>query len=204
VITPDRFERDLPGLFDELAAVRTPDYLDDIVQRSERMRQRPAWTFPERWLPMSAVSERLAAAPRVPWRMAIVVVLIILALAVSAVLIAGAQRDKLPAPFGVAGNGKVVYNDYNGDVAVVDPATGSTITISNDPSFEVGASYSPDGTHIAFFRRVDAATESYNIVVTAADGSTPVVVTPRPLQNWRGWARPDSRWTGMIRSPSIA
>ena len=46
-----RFEQDLPDLGAARATAR-PDYRDDIVQQTARMRQRPAWTFPERWLPM--------------------------------------------------------------------------------------------------------------------------------------------------------
>ena len=64
----ERYERRLPELLDELAAPRTPAYFDDILGQVGRTRQRPGWTFPERWLPMSAVSERLSAAPRVPLR----------------------------------------------------------------------------------------------------------------------------------------
>ena len=33
-----------------------PDYRDDIVRQTARMRQRPAWTFPERWLPVSVIT----------------------------------------------------------------------------------------------------------------------------------------------------
>ena len=56
----ERYERRLQGLLEELAAPRTPAYFDDILGQVDRTRQRPGWTFPERWLPMSAVSQRLA------------------------------------------------------------------------------------------------------------------------------------------------
>ena len=75
----ERYERRLPELLDELAAPRTPAYFDDILGQVGRTRQRPGWTFPERWLPMSAVSERLAAAPRVPLRAVVVAALLLLA-----------------------------------------------------------------------------------------------------------------------------
>ena len=45
------------------AAPARPDYLDDIVAQARRTRQRPAWTFPERWLPMT-IALRPAAVPR--------------------------------------------------------------------------------------------------------------------------------------------
>ena len=75
----ERYERRLPTLLEELSAPRTPDYFDDILGQVGRTRQRPGWTFPERWIPMSAVSERLAAAPRAPVRAIVFVALLILA-----------------------------------------------------------------------------------------------------------------------------
>ena len=59
-----RLEQDLPDLLARMATGPTPDYRDHIVQQTARMRQRPAWTFPEGWIPMSAVTSRLATAPR--------------------------------------------------------------------------------------------------------------------------------------------
>jgi hypothetical protein len=46
-----RLERDLPAILGDLSAGPAPDYLDDVFGRTGRSRQRPAWTFPERWLP---------------------------------------------------------------------------------------------------------------------------------------------------------
>ena len=44
--SPRRFEQDLPALLAGLYLAGTPDYRDDIVQQTARVRQRPAWTFP--------------------------------------------------------------------------------------------------------------------------------------------------------------
>ena len=99
-----RFDQDLPDLLAQVAQAPAPDYRDLIVQRTARTRQRPAWTFPERWLPMSAVTSRAAVAPRFPLRIVGVVALLLIALIVGAVLFAGSQRH-LPAPFGPARNG---------------------------------------------------------------------------------------------------
>jgi hypothetical protein len=62
-----RLERNLPGLFDELADARTPDYLEDAIERASSNSQRPAWTFPARWLPMEIVTTRVPTT-RLPWR----------------------------------------------------------------------------------------------------------------------------------------
>ena len=50
----DRFETRLPELMTELADPGYPDYVTDMLRQTARTRQRPAWSAPERWLPVSA------------------------------------------------------------------------------------------------------------------------------------------------------
>ena len=54
-----RIERRLPGLFEELADARTPDYLEGAIERASSRSQRPAWTLPGRWIPMEIVTTRV-------------------------------------------------------------------------------------------------------------------------------------------------
>jgi hypothetical protein len=62
-MTPiDRLERQLPAAFADLADERAPDYLVDLLGRTARTRQRPAWAFPGRWFPMQALASRPALA----------------------------------------------------------------------------------------------------------------------------------------------
>ena len=173
----DRFERSLPALFDELATPRVPDYYDDVMTRTAATRQRPGWTFPERWLFMSALTRRFAAAPGIPWRLGALVALLALA-AVVAALAAGALLNRAPAPFGPAGNGHIAFVNADGQVAIGDPSTGSTVLLegssdSSDPMF------SPDGSRILYLSHPSAAT--VNLVVAAVDGSTMVTVNPKPI-----------------------
>ena len=72
-------ERNLPGILDDLSAGPAPDYLDDVFARTGRMRQRPGWTFPERWLPVADIARTRAFAPAPPWRL-IAVALVVIAL----------------------------------------------------------------------------------------------------------------------------
>ena len=59
----DPFERHLPSALAEIGETRSPDYLTDILGRTARTRQRPAWASPERWLPMPMLfSPRVLAA----------------------------------------------------------------------------------------------------------------------------------------------
>ena len=66
--TERRLERDLPQILGDLAMGPYPDYIDDVLATTAQRRQRPAWTFPERWLPMVDVARQPVLAPRLPWR----------------------------------------------------------------------------------------------------------------------------------------
>ena len=80
-----RYERNLPGILDDLSAGPAPEYLDDVFARTGRMRQRPGWTFPERWLPVADIARTRAFAPAPPWRL-IAVALVVIALVLAALL----------------------------------------------------------------------------------------------------------------------
>jgi Tol biopolymer transport system component len=172
-----RFEQDLPELLADLAPVRRPDYEDDIVRQTAPMRQRPAWMFLERWLPVSVMTTRAFAAPPIRWRIVGVVALLLLALAVGLVLVAG-SRPHVPAPFGPAANGLVAFAK-SGDIYTADPATGVTKAVVTGSEADLAPVFSPDGTHLAFARRQGAALA--RLLVARSDGTGTVVVTPDPL-----------------------
>jgi hypothetical protein len=48
----------LHAALSEIGGPARPDYLPDVVAQAARMRQRPAWTFLERWLPMDIAVRR--------------------------------------------------------------------------------------------------------------------------------------------------
>ena len=183
----NRFERQLPELFDELALPRRTDYLNDILARTATTRQRPGWAFRERWLPMSALTRRLAAVPRFLGRLATAVALLLIA-AILAVLIVGAGRTKVPAPFGLARNGQILYINDAGQIAAGDPATRATRVLIADGAHDLRLpTYSQDGTRIAFTRRV---TGGFNLMAANADGSNVRVLTPEPITEptYLGWS----------------
>ena len=186
--TPQRFERDLTALLEDLYLAGTPDYRDDLVQRVAATRQRPAWTFPERWLPMDIATTRVPTA-RFPVRAIGVLVLIGLLIAAALTVYVGSQ-PRLPAPFGVAVNGVVAYVDDGGAIRIADPITGQSDEIVSGPGNERPV-FSPDGTHLAYLREVAAG--RWDIVVVLADGRQPTVITPEPLATvgYLGWS-PDS------------
>lgn len=185
--TNDRFERRLPAMLEDYAVPRMPAYFDDVISTTARTRQRPGWSFPERWFPMSAISERLATAPRLPWRMVAIAALLVLAAVAAAALIAGSRQPRVPAPFGVAANGLVAFVDDSGAITAIDAATGDSRVLVAGPGNQQPM-FSPDGTRLAYLRPRGA---DPGIVVARADGSAPVVVGDKSLDllTWM----PDSR-----------
>ena len=176
--TFDRIEAGMPRLLSELAEPRMPDYLDIVASRTADSRQRPAWTFPERWLPMSVV----AVAPigrHIP-RWAFLVALLILALVAGVILVStGRPSQPLPAPFGRANAGLVIY-DAGGDIMTVDPKTGSTATLVPGSPTDIAPRWSPDGSRFAFRRIVPG--DQARVFVADADGSDIRPVSPEPMR----------------------
>jgi Tol biopolymer transport system component len=176
---PTRFERVLPGLFDELADARTPEYLEAAIERASSRPQRPAWTFPGRWLPMD-ISTRAVPAPRLPWRQLGVLALLTILLAATLAVFVGSQERRLPEPFGLAANG-VVAVERDGDIVTVDPATGASETIIGGPEADSDPMYSPDGTKLAFVRAVEGSDDQSLLMVAKADGTDVVQTTTEPI-----------------------
>ena len=173
-----RFEQELPGLLDDLYVGPMPAYRDDLLQQTARIRQRPAWSFLERWLPLVDITRQPVLAPRLPWR-AIGVGLAVLALllALVATLVVG-SRPSLPTPFGPARNGLIAYAGSDG-IYTVDAVTGNSTAIVKGPG-DTDPRWSRDGTRLAF-KRQDVGSGTGLLYVVKADGSGLTQVTPQPL-----------------------
>ena len=154
--------------FDEQAGRSAPDYLDDVLDRTIRIRQRPAWSSLERWLPVQLTFQgRLAPIPRLAWLAAVLAMLLLMA---AALLMAGVGQRRLPH-FGAAANGQIAFIDgANLRVAGADGANPRTLLSLPDGAEHLA--FSPDGTRLAY--RTTGSDPA--IVVTNADGSSPVVV----------------------------
>jgi len=175
----ERLERQLPSILGDLAMGPYPDYVEDVLVQTGRKRQRPAWTFPERWIPMAEITTRSALAPRLPWR-AIATALIILSLLVGAALVyIGSQQPKVPPPFGVARNGLMLYGS-GGDIYTLDPASGVSKLVVSGPETDRIPFFSRDGTRFVFFRPHGTAS-TYDLVVANADGTDQRVITTDPV-----------------------
>ena len=195
---PSRIERNLPEILDELSMGPAPDYLDDVFGRTSRMRQRPAWTFPGRWIPMADVARLRVLAPAPPWRL-LALALLVLALVAAALFAVGAQRRPAP-PFGPAGNGSVVYIS-EGDVHAVDPVAGTTRLLVGGAEVDSAPSYSPDGTRLAFIREAGCCPERVDLYAARDDGSGLRKVNAAPFTDlvYANWT-PDSRHLAVIEN----
>jgi WD40 repeat protein len=173
-----RDDRVLRGLFTELADARTPDYLEAAIERASTRPQRPAWTFRERWLPMD-VATRPVSAPTFPWRQVGVIALIGLMIAVAAAVYVGSQ-PRLPAPFGPAANGQIVFVD-DGDIYVSDSLLAAPRPIVTGPGDDSGVRVSRDGRQISFQR---ATTGGLDLYVTAIAGGAVQKLNDEPLSEF--------------------
>lgn len=179
-MTPsERFDRRLPEILEEISQPRTPDYFDDLLGQTAHMRQRPAWTLPERWLPMVDITRQPAFSRQVPWRQLAVLALIVVLLAAGLVLVIG-SRPRVPAPFGLARNGLVAYAQA-GDIYTADPATGADKAVVTGPETDLRPVFSLDGTRFAFERKVGGSSGPGLLFVAHADGSGLAQVTPEPV-----------------------
>ena len=191
-VNDQRFDRALPGLFIELAGATTPDYLEAAIERASSRPQRPAWTYPGRWLPVQ-ITTQAAPVARMPWRQLGILALIGLLLAVAAVAYVGSRRASPAPPFGLAANGAIAM-ERDGDIVTVDHATGSVTPIVTGPEIDRAPVYSRDGTRIAFERSVDVSSNTVLIMIANADGTGLVQATPEPLSGLQSWAlSPDGR-----------
>ena len=185
-------EDDLVQWLETTGRTPRPEYVDSLLARTARSRQRSAWRFPERWLPVDITARAPAfSGRRVPVRMLAVVALVVLAIA-AATLYVGSQR-RLPAPFGPAGNGVIVYaapedgawmksNAYQrpiGDILTVNPATADTSVLVGGPTEDGYPVVSLDGTRVAFVRETDEGQALYVIDIT---GGTPRPLTTNPVE----------------------
>jgi hypothetical protein len=153
---------------DDQAGRGAPDYLGDILARTTRTRQRPAWSSLERWLPVQMTfSGRLAPIPRLAWFAALLAILV---LAAAALFVAGVGQRRLPH-FGAAANGQIAFIDGgNLRVAAADGSNPRTLTPLPDGAEQL--TFSPDGTRFAY-RTIGSVP---TIVVANADGSAPIIV----------------------------
>jgi hypothetical protein len=181
----DDLDRLMTAWFAVDAPVREPEpLLGQVLARTVRTGRRPAWRIPERWLPVSTVSTRLATTSRFPWRTVGAIALLVLAL-VGAMLIAGSRTKPLPAPFGPADNGLIVFGE-NGDIVAFDSKTGLRTVLIDGPTKDGLPWFSPDGSRFVFVRGEPSG--SAELWAANADGSNPMKLASVTAIGWVEWS----------------
>lgn len=207
-MTEPGFDRHISAWLDERAQLHAPDgLLADTLERTARIRARPAWRIPERWIPMPT-SIRLALIPR---SAIVLVVLLVAALFGAAIAVASQPSGPpLPPPTGVARNGLLAW-DAGGDIWVANPDGSDPHAITSGPGVDINPTFSPDGTLLAYWSLVDLSPEipltqtrvsllvsrsTQSLVVVRPDGTDPMVLVEGVRPDRAGlpvsWA-PDSR-----------
>lgn len=151
--------------------------LDAALARTSRTRPLPGWLLPERWIPMQ-LTARLQPIPRLAPILLLIGLLLALAVAV---FVVGSQR-RLPPPFGLAAPGSVTFV-ADGHLWTANPDGSGRLQLTFDPRIDGFPTYSRDGTRIAF-KRLPAPSSMPNsqewgdVIVADADGGHPIVLDP--------------------------
>jgi Tol biopolymer transport system component len=175
-MTQRTLDRYLPTVLGELAEAPYPDYVDQVLATAATRRQRPAWSFARRWLPMTVTTQAVPTTS-LPWRPIAVVALLAALLAASVGVFLAAQPK--PAPwFGPAHNGLIAY-ESGGTLFAVDPGTSEKTVLAADADGWTGPLYSPDGRSILLAREPTSSTVEF--AVMPANGGDVRMITPEPL-----------------------
>ena len=192
---PDDFDLMLTAWLDADSHVREPDdLLARALARTSRSRPLPAWRLPERWLPMQLA---LRAQPRPRLVPILVAIALIVAALVAVGLFAGSRRH-VPAPFGIAANGRLAFVS-DGRLVTENPDGSAMVNVGLHGGPQA-PSYSLDGTRIVFKEDLGRTVASksgpapaVDLVVADADGGNPVVVAHDVAAGNPLWS-PDGQW----------
>ncbi len=158
----DPFDRRLADLLADAAPASVPDYLPEVRARARTERQRPGWTFPRNWILLDLPELHAAATVRLAW--VVLLVLLIAALVVQGIV---GSRPRIPAPFGIAANGLVIYDDGS-HILALEPDGNDQRPLSTGLGTDTRPSVSLDGQRVAFLREQGTKT---SLMVANVDGS---------------------------------
>ena len=129
-----------------------------------------------------------------PWRL-IAIGIALLLLAGAALLYAG-SRPHLPAPFGPARNGQILFATLDGEIMTIDPSTGAPRALIAGATFDVDPWFSNDGTKFAFDRLIGM--ERALFIANSDGSSVRQLLEPAALIKIFDWS-PDGRRIVIIR-----
>lgn len=141
---------------------------------------------------MDLVTQRVPTA-RVPWRAVGLLALIALLLAATIAVYVGSQQRRLPAPFGPAANGSIVYVS-DGDVFVRSTVDGPSAPLITGPETETYAFFAPSGERLAVLRMAEGGEEVW--VADSAGAGLRRIGGPYDAIDWIEWS-PDGRYIAL-------
>ena len=192
----DGFERTVSEWLDEQAGRGAPGYLDEVLTRTTRTRQRPAWSSFERWLPVDlTLQPRFLARPTLG--KALLVGVVLLAVIAIAIVAVGSRIQRVPPPFGLAANGQIAYW-ADGDILVADADGTHAHAVISGPSDDGVPGYTRDGTQLTFLRTVSP--REATLMIAAPDGSGVRSVLTEPLTDPWFDSSPDSRSLAVVHA----
>lgn len=139
--------------------------LERTLAATRRVGQRPGWTLPERWIPVQLT---MAWVPSRRPLLLIAIVALLVAVVVGAALLAGSSPRELPAPFGPAGNGAVVF-ERDGDLLISDTLDAPARALVTGPATETYPIFSNQGDRVAFIRQNEGG--GFTVMSIRPDGS---------------------------------
>ena len=150
-MTSNQFGLGLSAWLHDEAGGRVPDHLSEVLVQTAATRQRPGWSSPERWLPMTSTTfSGRVATPR-PVLVLLLIVALLAAL-VGLALVGGADRQQPIIHSGLAANGRIVAVDDSGTLMSFAADGSDPRQLATLPAGTPGISMSPDGTRIAYKR----------------------------------------------------
>ncbi len=177
----------------EDAEHRVPDHLQAVLTQSATMRQRPAWSSLERWLPMDLTTRTRALVVPASGRTGRVLAigLVVAALLGIALALVG-SRPQLPSPFGLAENGRIL-SASDGDIYISDSPTDDRTPLITGPENDYGPWYSHDGTRFVFWRELPSREQLLMIANADGSGVRPLIDLPLNAADWFEWSPDDTR-----------
>jgi len=185
-------DQTMRAYFEAGSSSHAPDgLLEGALAGVGRMPQRPAWRTLDWWLPSASVD-------RVAWhtrRVGIVAVVGLLAAVLLTLAVLAGTGHPLPPPIGPARPGAIVM-EVGGDIYLADPNGGNRVKLYGGAHWDGHATFSPDGTKIAFESALDDKSKS--LMVMRADGTAPTTLIPELniVDDFIVWS-PDSRWIAI-------
>jgi TolB protein len=186
--TPMDDDRMLLAYFEGRSTTHEPEgLLETVLAGVERTHQRPAWQTVDWWLSS-------ASADRVTWharRFAIVAAVGLLIALLLALALLGGTGNRLPPPLGLARPGAIVM-DVGGDIYLAGPDGGNPTKLYAGPHWDGHATFSPDGTKIAFESTLDDMSKALMVMRSDGTGRTTLMSGLAAVDEVIAWS-PDSR-----------